>query len=172
MKKIKEKILSVIHNFVIERKAIHDLENENKALMEVKNEISANRVVYDVDFPTINTPFDLIEFKAIEEFSIINESVIIVTTPYERLTLTIIDNEYLIGFLKRVFTACNVSTIDREKLLLSKGLDFYLTVNLDVPVDVKYLRGLIHSGTWFIRDESTTYDLPEEEPKRPYRVWE
>lgn len=165
---IKQYLINKATSFLMTRKAIRELEAENTQLMALKNEVSNQNYknVYDVNMPNVNTPFDLIEFDQIQEFSIIDESIILVTLPYEKLALTIEDDYYLLEFLKRAITLCGVSLIGRESLLLTKTLEFYLVVKLDQPINLVELKEVIYNATWHIKEEPTTFDWYEREKER------
>lgn len=170
---VKQYFINKLTNFLVTRKAIKNITEENRQLMSLlaKEDQESKKNVYNVDIPNVNTPFDLIEFDEVKEFTIIDESVIIVTLPYERLVLTIEDDIYLLQFLKRCLTYsgeqyCGVSIVGRERMLLSKTLEFYLSVDLNQTIDVVALRDAVYNATWHIEEEKKTFDwyttIPEE----------
>lgn len=156
---IKSYTIDKITNFLLKRKAIQELQEENNQLIALKSEISNHKNIFDVDMPTVNTPFELIDFENVLEFTIIDELMITVTLPDEKLVLTIEDDYYLLEFLKRVMPLCGVCTVGRERMLLSKTTEFYLEVALDKTINLVELKEAVYNATWHIRTPEKTYDL-------------
>ncbi|MCL1696344.1 hypothetical protein MOK21_10925 [Lysinibacillus sp. BPa_S21] len=121
----------------MEKKQLQELKEDNIKLENIKNELLVSQYQYDINFPNINVPLDLIDYDEIISFKMIDDKNIKVDLESDTITVFVVDNDKFFTFLKRTFRGLMTSLIDREKLILSNKTGFQLILDLDRTIVVE-----------------------------------
>lgn len=139
---LKNKIIKMIENKLIQYKLMDELEKHNQQLAILKQEALDELYIFNPQIANYNTPFELINFEDVTKIKIV-EDLLIVHTPYELYTLRIKSDEYFFSFIKKLIVVGEKTLIGTELLLL-KSRYYDLKINLTKEVDVTNIRNLVY----------------------------